>query len=617
MCGIAGSTEADRSVLATMALRLAHRGPDGEGVWQEKPGGMGLAHRRLAIIDLSPSGAQPMVSPCGRHAIVFNGEIYNYRELKAELEAKGEHFSSSSDTEVLLALLRREGLSGLDKLVGMFAFAWWNGEKGELLLARDRLGIKPLLYALLASGGLAFASEIQALRVHPGVDLAQDREALSEYLACLYVPAPRTIHKGIRKLPPGSWLRWRNGAIESGSWWRPHYSGGRKLSLDEAVEEILPLLRQAVVSCMVADVEVGCFLSGGLDSGTIIALMAEETKRQGAPPPRGFTMTFTESIYDERDGARAIAKAVGARQTELSASPSVAGWLDEMVQHFGEPFGNPTALLIHDLSRKAREHVKVALVGDGGDEVFAGYPRYQGGLLAERWRDIPAFMRRGIAKFSDFIPESSRGHHFWRRVREFLSVADISESEGYATWVEYFSPSERKVLLNSSDLPFRPLAKLYQGRGSSDPLNAMQETDLLSFLPGNLLSYGDAMSMAHALELRLPLLDHRLVEAIGRIDPHCRFANGKKTLLRAAAKRLLPAAIIDAPKRGFNPPMGVWLKGELAPLLAERLTKQSMEALDLDWQVIEKLQNEQKTGRRDHALKLWALLTLDSWRRGL
>jgi asparagine synthase (glutamine-hydrolysing) len=617
MCGIAGSTQADYSVLAAMAERLAHRGPDGQGIWQETPDGMGLVHRRLAIIDLSPLGAQPMLSPCGRHAIAFNGEIYNYRELKAELTAKGEVFTSTSDTEVLLSLLQREGLAGLDKLVGMFAFAWWNGEKGELLLARDRLGIKPLLYAPLPGGGLAFASEIEALRAHPGIDLTTDRQALSEYLACLYVPAPLTIHQGIRKLPPGDWLRWRNGSLESGSWWRPHYSGERRPSLDEAVEEILPLLHQAVTSCMVADVEVGCFLSGGLDSGTIIALMAEEAKRQGAPPPRGFTMTFAEAAYDEREGARAIAEAVGARQTELPASPSVAGWLDEMVRHFGEPFGNPTALLIHDLSRKAREHVKVALVGDGGDEVFAGYPRYWGGILASRWKDVPAFMRRGIAGLSGLIPESSTGRHFWRRAREFLSVADLSESERYAAWVEYFSPAERQALLNSPDISFRPLAKLYQGRGSSDPLDAMQETDLLSFLPGNLLSYGDAMSMAHALELRLPLLDHRLVEAVGRIHPHCRFAKGKKTLLRAAAKRLLPAAIIDAPKRGFNPPMGVWLKGELAPLLAERLTKSSIEALDLDWRMIEKLLLEQKSGRRDHALKLWALLTLDSWRRGL
>jgi asparagine synthase (glutamine-hydrolysing) len=617
MCGIAGSTHADPAILSTMVARLAHRGPDGNGVWHDDQCGAGLGHARLAIIDLSEGGRQPMASPCGRWVIAFNGEIYNYRELRAELEAKGERFASTSDTEVLLRLLMRDGLAALPRLAGMFAFGLWDRERQDLLLVRDRLGVKPLVYAALPDGGLAFASEIDALRAHPGVDLTQDRQALSEYFACLYVPAPRTFHTGIRKLAPGQWLRWRDGRTEIGQWWAPAYVGGRHPSVDEAVEEILPLLRQAVAARLVADVEVGCFLSGGIDSSIIAALMAQERQAAGAPPPQTFTMTFDEAAYDERDAAAAVARHIGSIHTELPARPQVAGFLDDMVRLFGEPFGNPTALLIHDLSTSARRHVKVALAGDGGDEVFAGYPRHHGGLLAERYqRLVPAPLRAAAAAAATLIPESSTGRHSLRRAREFLTAGNLPSAERYAAWVEYFDPAERQALLGLAEKPVRPVAEIMRTVPSPDVLDAMQQTDLLSFLPGNLLAYGDAMSMAAALELRLPLLDHRLVEAVAKMAPSLRFSQGKKTLLKAAARTLLPAAIIDRPKLGFNPPLGVWLKGELAPLLADRLTPTRMAALGLEWKPVARLLAEQHSGRRDHALKLWALLVADAWRVG-
>ncbi|MEO5374896.1 MAG: asparagine synthase (glutamine-hydrolyzing) [Alphaproteobacteria bacterium] len=617
MCGIAGSTSAEPSVLAAMRERLAHRGPDGEGLWRDAETGVGLVHRRLAVIDLSPGGAQPMVSSCGRFVIAFNGEIYNYRELRADLEAVGETFHSTSDTEVLLILLRREGVAALPRIGGMFAFALWDRERREMLLARDRLGIKPLVYAALPDGGLAFASEIHALRAHPGIDLGIDAEALSQYLACLYVPAPRTIHAGMAKLPPGCLLRWRAGqGVAVAPYWRPAYTGDRHPSVDEAVEEILPLVRRAVVEQMVSDVPVGCFLSGGIDSSTIAAAMAAEARRIGAPPVRTFTMTFDTAAYDEREPARAVAEHIGSLHTELPASPSLAGLLPTLVERFGEPFGNPTALLIDDLSRKAREHVTVALVGDGGDEVFAGYPRYEGGLLARRYRQaVPGWLRRGvIAPLTGLIPESSGGRHSLRRAREFLAGANRPDPDMYAGWVEYFTPEERRDLLGLSAPPSSPIADLYRSAPSADPLDAMQQTDLVSFLPGNLLAYGDAMSMDHALELRLPLIDHRLIEAVGRIAPMVRFAAGKKTLLKAVARRLLPAAIVDRPKVGFNPPMGLWLKGDLAPLVRERLTAERMAALGLVWEPVARLLAEHQRGLRDHSLKVWALLVLDAWR---
>ncbi|MCP5367782.1 MAG: asparagine synthase (glutamine-hydrolyzing) [Hyphomicrobiales bacterium] len=616
MCGIAGTTAPDPALLAALCGDLRHRGPDAEGTWTDPEGGVGLAHTRLAVIDLSPGGAQPMVSDCGRYVIAFNGEIYNYRTLRAELEAAGETFRSDSDTEVLLRLLRARGAAALDRLVGMFAFALWDRERRELLLVRDRLGIKPLVYAPLANGGLAFASEIRALHRHPGVDLELDREALSQYLACLYVPAPRTIHAGIRKLPPGHLLRWRGGAAEIECYWRPRVAGTATPSPDEAVEALLPILRRAVVDRMVADVPVGCFLSGGIDSSVIAALMAEETRAGGGPPVRSFTMTFDEPAYDERDAAAAVAGHLGCAHTELPAGAGLAGLLDGALGAFGEPFGNPTSLLIHDLSRKAREHVTVALVGDGGDEVFAGYPRYQGGLWAARYRHLPAWLRRGVlAPAAALIPESSRGRHALRRAREFLTAANLPDAEMYAAWVEYFDPVERRALLDLPAAPARPLADLYRAAPSAAPLDAMQQTDLLSFLPGNLLAYGDAMSMAHALELRLPLIDHRLVEAVQDLAPDLRWGGGLKTLLKGVARRLLPAQVVDRPKRGFNPPMGLWLKTDLRDMVGDLLTPAQMAAAGIAWAPVERLLAEQRRGLRDNALKVWALLVLAAWRR--
>lgn len=615
MCGIAGTTAATPELLATFTARLAHRGPDGAGTFIDEAAGIGLAHTRLAVIDLTPGGAQPMASPCGRWVIAFNGEIYNHAELRAELAQAGETFRSRSDTEVLLALLRRRGTAGLARLSGMFALALWDRERRELLLVRDRLGIKPLVYAPLPDGGIAFASEIEALKGHPGVDLARDPAALSEFLACLYVPAPRTIHAGIRKLPPGHLLRWRGGETRIEPWWRPEYVGGRHPTVAEAAEEVLPLLRRAVAEQMVSDVPVGCFLSGGIDSSTIAALMADEVRRQGGPPVATFTMTFAAAAYDERDAAAAVARHIGSRHIELPAAASLAGLLPRMVTRFGEPFGNPTALLIDDLSRKAREHVTVALVGDGGDEVFAGYPRHAGGLLAQRYRRlVPGWLRRSVvAPLSHLIPESSGGRHALRRAREFLAGGAESEAVMYAGWVEYFTPAERRALLGLGADPASPIADRYRLAPSAHPLDAMQQTDLETFLPGNLLAYGDAMSMDHALELRLPLLDHRLVEAVGRLAPQVRFANGMKSVLRAVARRLLPPEIVDRPKLGFNPPMGLWLKDELRPLVERRLTHARMRALGLDWPAVAKLLEEHRRGRRDHALKVWALLVLDQW----
>lgn len=617
MCGIAGLSGSFPPVLVEhLAAALAHRGPDGNGTFRDERWDVGLAHTRLAVIDTSTGAAQPMASASGRHVIVFNGEIYNYQDIRAELEAEGQVFRTNSDTEVLLELMERRGEAGLDRLVGMFAFALFDRETGSLLLVRDRLGIKPLLWARRPGGEIAFASEMEALLRVPDLDLTVDSDALSQYLACLYVPAPATIHRGVRKLAPGHLLRWRRGGEpEISRWWRPAYVGGARIGLDEAVEEVLPILRRAVRDCLVADVPVGCFLSGGIDSSVIAALMAEARREAGQEPVSTFTMTFEEAAYDERDAARAVAEHIGSIHTELPAGTHLVDKLDAMVAHFGEPFGNPTALLIADLSRKAREHVTVALVGDGGDEVFGGYPRYQGGLLTRRYRRIPRLLRRGVIEpLAALLPESTSGRHTLRRIREFIAGAGRPDPEMYAGWVEYFTPEERRALMGG-DLPSSVIADAYRQAPSSHPLDAMQQTDLETFLPGNLLAYGDAMSMMHALELRLPLLDHRLVEWVGRTSPDLRFEQGKKTLLKAVARRLLPAAIVDRPKLGFNPPIGNWLRGELSAMIDQRLGRKRLAELGLDYRLVETMVREQRAGRRDNGLKIWSLLVLEAWAR--
>ena len=595
---------------------LVHRGPDGDGLWLDDASGLGFSHTRLKVIDLSDAAAQPMTSANGRYVLTFNGEIYNFKELRRDLEQTGVTFRSSSDTEVLLELLARDGTPAIQKLVGMFAFALWDKEKHELILARDRLGIKPLVYAPLPGSNLAFASEITALCNHPGIDLTIDTDAVSEYLACLYVPAPRTIYCGIRKLPPGHVLHWHNGETTIEAYWQPKFDGTTMLSADEAIEDLMPVVRQAVTDRLVSDVPLGCFLSGGIDSSVIAALMAEEATRSGAAPIKTFTMTFDEAAYDERINARRVADHIGSHHTELPASPSLVDLLDDTITAFGEPFGNPTSLLINDLSRKAREHVTVALVGDGGDEVFAGYPRYQGGLWAQKYRRLPRWLRENmIAPMASLIPESSRGHHGLRRAREFLTGANLPNYQMYASWVEYFDPHERRQIMNLNEVPERPIERLYQQVPSQHPLDAMQQTDVQSFLPGNLLAYGDAMSMHHALELRLPLIDHRLIEKVGVLSPALRVQGGLKFLLKKIAGKLLPQEIATAPKRGFNPPMGVWLKSNLKDRVAERLTAPNLSALGLEAAPVTKLLGEFHQGRRDHSLKIWALLVLEAWYR--
>jgi asparagine synthase (glutamine-hydrolysing) len=604
-----------------MTERLAHRGPDGEGYFLTPEASLG--HRRLAIIDV-PGGAQPMTTADGRFTIIFNGEIYNFRKLRAELEAEGAKFRTRSDTEVLLETLARWGAEEtLGKLRGMFAFAVWDAERQAMLLARDRLGVKPLYYTL-AGGRLLFASEIKALLEHPEVPRRLNAAAVDDFLTYLYVPAPQTIFEGIQELPPAHWLRWEKGWATTGRYWdaRPGGAPPVDTAAEGLAEELRRELDTAVRLRLVSDVPLGAFLSGGIDSSSIVALMA----RASAKTVRSFSLGFGEGAehYTELNYARKIARRYNTEHTELEIHPQCAELLPKMVAQFDEPFGNPTALLIYQLAELTRKYVTVALAGDAGDEVFLGYPRYRGVRL-RRYLDLfPRAARRAMGKLAQNLSENANGFHARRRMREFLSTAGVTWQKAYASWVSYFTPDMRRELYtdefraavggyDSSAVLEQPFARVKD----CAPLDQVSYVDLHTFLPFNLLEYGDRMSMAHALEMRLPFTDHKLVEFSMRLPADLKL-RGRRTkfLLREAARPLLPREILERPKLGLNPPLGMWLQRELAPLTEKYLSEEAVRRRG--WfraEAVGQLLQDFRSGQRDYSLHLWGLLVLEEWAR--
>ena len=622
MCGITGAVPGiSPELLRSMTKRLAHRGPDGDGFVCAPQ--VSLGHRRLAVIDLA-SGAQPMSTPDGRFTVTFNGEIYNYREVRAELERDGDapRFATQSDTEVLLQAFARWGIAALDRLRGMFAFALWDAHEQSLWLVRDRLGVKPLYYARLGQQ-LLFASEIKALLAHPRVSRRLNSRAVDDFLTYLYIPAPQTAFESVHELPPAHWLRWQNGQTRIERYWDalPQAAGSARNGADSALE-VREQLRQAVQLRMVSDVPVGAFLSGGMDSSSIVAFMAEAS----ATPVRSFSLGFGagEERYTELDYARLVANHFGAEHRELTIRASCADLLPTLVEHFDEPFGNPTALLLYQLSQKTREHVTVALAGDGGDEAFLGYPRHMGAALQSRMGLLPRPLRALLAKCADWIDEDASGAHTRRRLREFLSSAAEPWQSAYAGWVTYFAAAQRADLytpeFRSSVGDYRAESFIegwFARAAGAHPLDQAGYVDLHTFLPHNLLEYGDRMSMAHGLEVRLPFTDHKLVELALRLPPRLKLkGRTTKYVLREAMRPLLPAAVLQRSKLGLNPPLGIWLRGELALLIESRLSPAAVRRAG--WfrpEAVARIVADFRAGRRDYALHIWALLVLDQWRR--
>jgi len=618
MCGIAGLVgQSDDDLIRAMTGALAHRGPDGEGYYRDE--GLALGHRRLSIIDLA-TGQQPMTTADGRYTIVFNGEIYNFQELRRELEGRGVRFRTRSDTEALLEAYVAWGRNGLEKLRGMFAFAIWDKQERTLFAARDRIGLKPFYYAQIGAQ-FAFASEMKSLLLLPGWERKLNCAALDDYLTYLYVPPPQTIFQGLFELPAAHWLEWREGRLRTGKYWNVDFTREKDASR-EVVKEAQEVLEDAVTARLISDVPLGVFLSGGIDSSTIARLMANHVSE----PVRAFTLKFQEGgrWYSEAEFAREITEAIGAESNELEIIAKSAQLLGAVTRHFDEPFGNPTSILLYQLSEAARRHVTVVLAGDAGDEVFLGYPRYQGALLSSRYRSVPLFLRRMAAWGAEHLPEASNGNHFKRRAREFLVGSCHPHELMYLNWVRYFD----QALLNrlySQDLkrelaghdPSEFLMGLFTRAGGADLIDRINYVDLHSFLPYNILRYSDRMSMAHGLEIRCPYTDHKLIEFLARVPWQSKLrGNRTKRLLRLAAQDWLPESVLKRGKMGLNPPMGVWLRGHLRPLLSEYLSPDQVRRRGyFDPEAVTELIRDLMTGRRDYSLHLWALISFEEWHR--
>lgn len=623
MCGITGKLYFDRErvvarqELVRMASALVHRGPDGEGVWVN--GNVGLAHRRLAIIDLTTAASQPMSNEDGSVWITFNGEIYNFQELRQELEKRGHIFRTSSDTEVIVHAYEEYGRGCLERLRGMFAFALWDARSRTLFLARDRVGKKPLFY-FLGHDRFLFASEIKALLIDDAVPRQPDPVALDHFLALGYVPGPRTAFLGVQKLPPAHWLEVRDGQVESGCYWKLHYTPKRKLSMTDAIAELQWRLAEAVRLRLVSDVPLGAFLSGGVDSSAVVIHMAEAMNR----PVRTFSVGFGASTFDERPFARQVAERYGTDHTELVVDAPVTDILRRLVWHYDEPFGDSSAVPSYAIAELTRQHVTVVLNGDGADETFAGYDWYKMDRLVQRGEGIPLGMRRWFADWMrHFSANWKKRGPLWKIAR-LAEVLALSPSRRYAQWSEHFSPQARERIytdafreaVKESD-PDILYASVFARNEAEEWLDTVLDTDVNLYLVDDLLVKMDRATMAHSLEARSPFLDHELMEFVASLPVNFKQAWGqKKRILKASLRRRVPDTLLDRPKMGFSVPVANWLREDLREMVYDMLlSSRALQRGYFESKEITKLLHEHSTRQVDHGAKLWDLLMLEIWHR--
>ena len=623
MCGIAGKVQAeserkvDEALLRRMCASIVHRGPDDEGYYTA--GQVGLCMRRLEVIDLA-SGQQPMCNEDSTLWIVFNGEIYNYRELREQLINRGHTLKTYSDTEVVLHLFEEKGAECVKELQGMFAMAIWDSRNRSLFLARDPLGKKPLYYAL-TSEGLTFGSELQALLCDQAVDDTLDHTAVDEYLSYLFVPHPRTIYRGAKKLAPGSWALYRHGEFKTRRYWSVEYAPRGMTDETEVENTIDSLLQRAVEKRLVADVPLGAFLSGGLDSSLVVALM----KKVSGERIRTVSVGFEDSSYDELQYARQVADQLGTEHSEVRVTYDVQAVLPSMLRHFGEPFADSSAIPMYQLSRATREHVTVALSGDGADEVFGGYRRYQARQWVNLYNGWPPWLgRRCFESVMGHIgePATYYGASKRKKVRRFLEFAEkVSESPA-TSWAFFFTDYEKRRLYDAefrasleTAEDTRPSYQDYYERQGHAQSQAMLWLDLMTYLPDDILTKVDRMSMACSLEVRAPFLDTDVVEFMAAVPRKRKFTGlSGKNLLRSVARRYLPDNIVDRRKHGFAVPVGSWLKGPLRPWMEELLLGQTFRQRGLfDAAYVAAMINTHLSGKRDYSQQLWALLVLEMW----
>jgi len=622
MCGIAGfvdrwdsgqarPVEERAAILDSMCRIIEHRGPDDQGVTLDR--GVALGMRRLSIIDLA-GGHQPISGEDGSVSIVYNGEIYNFHELKDRLEAAGHQFKTHCDTETVLHGYEEFGPDCLKDLRGMFAFAIWDAKNQVLFIARDRAGKKPLYYSVTRGGSLIFGSELKVLLQHPDVEREIDPKALDAYFTLGYIPDPYSIFKNVKKLPPGHYLTFSQGRLDVKQYWDFNFNPSESLREEDYLEELRFLLDESVRLRLISDVPLGAFLSGGIDSSTIVGLMA----RHSAQPVKTFSIGFHEDSYNELKYARMTAQKFGTDHHEFFVTPEICSVVDELAWFMDEPFADQATIPNYVVSKLAREHVKVVLSGDGGDELFAGYTRYIVAQNRASFDLIPKTLRQGLGPLSKNLPHGTKG-------RNYLFNISLDPVSRYLDSVSTFTSLNRESLYTRD---FRDLvgtegyvSSLFRDLSArvttGEPLDRLLYIDSKTYLPGDILAKVDRTSMAVSLEARAPLLDHKLIEFVGQMPAKLKLSGlESKHLLKKAVADLVPHEILNRPKQGFGVPIQDWINRQLRSRIRESLTEpRSQQRGYVEPGYINVLLNEHERGRRDHSDGLWALFMLELWHR--
>ena len=628
MCGIAGwvgegdgrPREEAEAILSGMTEALRHRGPDDRGLYLDRD--VGLGHRRLSIIDIA-GGHQPMASEDGSLIVVFNGEIYNFLELRSDLERRGHRFRSRSDTEVLLALYETYGSDMLEHLNGMFAFALWDTRQRRLLAARDRAGKKPFYY-LAGENRFLFASELKALLRHPALAPEIDPLGLAQYLAFEYVPAPQSILAGVRKLPAGTALWVAPGAAPRlWRYWSPRYAGRDDVvDEDEACRHLETLLDDAVRLRLISDVPLGVFLSGGIDSSAVVALMSRHVRPEEI---NTFSIGFREESFDESSHARRLARHFGtSHHEEILDGRGMLEILPEVIAGLDEPFADPSVVPTYLLSRFTRSRVKVALGGDGADELFAGYPTFIAEKLVRRYdRLVPRWMDRLVGAVVDRLPVSHRDMSLDFLLHQFLRGTSREPAGRHMAWLGSFSDDMRDALLKSgagagleTDEVYRTARAALAEAGSDDPMQEVLNLYFRLYLQDDILFKVDRASMLNSLEVRCPFLDYRVVEAAQKLPARYKIRGRRlKYILKRMLAGRLPQPILDRPKKGFGIPVGQWIRAELREEIADVLSPRRIEQGGLfSAPYVRRLLDEHLAGRRNHRKPIWTLFMFEKWR---
>lgn len=622
MCGICGIFQFDgqpvsESLLDKMCRTMIHRGPDGQGIYTSHF--IGLGQRRLAIIDLSQRGQAPLSNEDESVWVVLNGEIYNFQELRADLTKKGHIFKSATDTEVIVHLYEEYGIDCLERMRGMFAFALWDKRQKRLFIARDRLGKKPLFYTNTGSS-LVFGSKIEALTLHPRVSVAPDFRAIDSYLRYQYVPSPQTAFEGISKLQPGHFLMCdATGTVKIQRYWSPPEPVKTTDSEAEISNRLLETLQEAVRLRLISDVPVGAFLSGGIDSGLIVALMAQQSSK----PVKTFSIGFEEEAFNELPYARQVAQKYETEHHEFVVRPNAIEILPLLVRHYNEPFADSSALPTYYVSQMTRQHVTVALSGDGGDENFAGYSHYEQVMNWQKSDVVPYFLRHLICRPLGAIMDMWPYNRVTARASKGLNMLGSNLPQRYLQQITIVKQQERNACYTSnykqllSEQKRHDLVTHLPWNSSMNSLDWMMRHDQNFYLPDCLMVKSDVASMANSLELRCPLLDHKFVELAATIPSSMkRQGSNGKILLKKVASPFLPSAVLNKPKTGFGLPLAQWFREDLAPLVKATLLDSTAVQRDLFQPAfMKKIIDEHISGHRDWSTRLWTFLFLEMWFR--